>query len=155
MLVASEREADFCPNVCVSTCTDIRTYTTGPFIPVTVSDKTSRWPNNFHSVKSIYAEKSEYFGNELKSGRRCSPSMPHNRISLVLPATGIRARAGIQVCIVDVIRGCNHVRKISDVRRKLSGVALRNRGRIVAHRRSWCAITRFVRRDAGISAIPK
>lgn len=108
---------------------------------MTVSDKMSRWPNNFHSVKSIYAEKSEYFGNELKSGRRCSPFTPYNGISLVLPATGIRARAGIaRSGIVDVIRGCNHVRKISDVRRKL-GVALRNRGRIVAHRRSRCAIT--------------
>lgn len=152
MLVASEREADFCPYVtrpCMRTCTDIRAYRLALLFSWRFWIKPSRWPNNFHSVKSIYAERSEYFGNELKSGRRCPRSTLCSGISLSLSLSCITGhrntsiRAGIEVRVVYVIRRCNHGRKISDVRRKLDGAAslFKNHGSTVAHRRPRCAIT--------------
>lgn len=143
MLVISEREADFCPYIMCSRtcpCIDIRTYRPDLLSPWRFRIKrpggriTSIPLNPFTPKGPSILETSSNRVVDAPHPRRTEESLSYYR------PPKYEAHTRTEFCIVDVIRRCNQGRKISNVRRKLDGVALRNRGHIVPHRRSRSAI---------------
>lgn len=116
-----------------------------PFISATIPDKTilGGWITSIPLNPFMSEDPSILKTAEIGSWARIRA---YDEILLVLQTTGIQARAGIEVRIVDIIRRCYHGRKIPGARR--------NRSYIVSHQRSRGDIT-DLRCDTKIAGISK